>query len=108
MNFNLVFSEYELKGLAESFLFERGKEPFSKFYSEEKKSSIEEFITLLFARYFEIEFGSLFKIIKSQDMKKFACAFIIKRLYLTVGDNLNTFGFFLIKAIARTGKIKTI
>lgn len=104
----LIFSEHGLKGLAESFLFERGKESFSKFYSEEKKISIEEFATLLFGRYFEIKFESLFRIIKSQDMKKFACAFIIKRLYLTVGENLSTFGFFLIKAIARIGKIKTV
>jgi len=104
----LIFSEYGLKTLAENFIFERGKESFSKFYSEEKRFSIEEFATLLFARYFEIEFESLFRIIKSQDMKKFACAFIIKRLYITVGENLSTFGFFLIKAIARTGKIKTI
>lgn len=104
----LIFSEFGLKGLAENFLFERGKESFSKFYSEEKKSSIEEFATIIFSRYFEIEFESLFRIIKSQDMKKFACAFIIKRLYLTLGEDLSTFGFFLIKAIARTGKIKTI
>jgi hypothetical protein len=39
-------------------------------------------------------------------MKQYACAFIIKRIYLIKGEELPTFGFFLIKAIARYGKIK--
>ncbi len=104
----LLFSDFGLKSMAENLIFQRGRESFSKFYTEERKNSIEDFSTILFGRYFEIEFQSLFKIIRSQEMRKFACAFIIKRIYLTIGESLPTFGYVLIKAIARNGKIKTV
>ncbi len=104
----LIFSDFTIKGMTESFLFERGRESFSKFYSEEKKNAIEDFMTILFSRYYEIEFQSLFKIIRSHELRKFAAAFIIKRIYLTMGESLTTFGYVMVKAIAKTGKIKTI
>ena len=65
------------------------------------------FLAQVFIIYFEESFGTLFKIIKSMDMKKFACAFIIKRIYLKEGESLTNFGFFFIRVIAKVGGIKS-
>lgn len=102
----LLIQDYGVKTFAEKFLYFDRKESFSKFYSDQNQEQIEQFLTMVFTIFFEESFSSLFKIIKSMDMKKFACAFIIKRIYLREGDNLTNFGFFFIRAIARIGGIK--
>lgn len=102
----LLGQTYGVKTFAEKFLYFDRKETFSKFYSGQNQEEIEQFLNRLFAAYFETSFSGLFKIIKSLDMKKFACAFIIKRIYFREGENLTNFGFFFIRVIARTGGIK--
>jgi len=93
------------KTFAEKYLRNSKKSPYALFYNENKEK-IDNFLTAYFMHYFEKKFSTLFKIIKSQDLKKFACAYILKRIYLKKGDNLSTFGFFLIKAIGRYNGIK--
>ena len=103
----LLQQDYGIKTFAEKFLYFDRKEPFSKFYSGQNQEQIELFLNHMFSAFFESSFSSLFKIIKSMDMKKFACAFVIKRIYLREGENLTNFGFFFIRVIARTGGIKS-
>ena len=95
-----------MKTVAEKFLHDHRREPFARFYTNQMKELIERFVLDIYAEYFEEQFSPVFRIIKSLDMKKFACAFIIKRIYLLMGDNLPNFGFILIRAIAQTGGIK--
>jgi hypothetical protein len=103
----LLQQDYGIKTFAEKFLYFDRKEVFSKFYSGQNQDQIEQFLTQIFIVYFEEIFSGLFKIIKSMDMKKFACAFIIKRIYLREGESLTNFGFFFIRAIAKVGGIKS-
>lgn len=103
----LLAGDYGLKKFIEKYLHTDKKIPFSRFYSENRDSA-EDFITAIFNVFFEESFSSLFRIIRSLDMKQYACAFIIKRIYITRGEELPIFGFFLIKAIARNGKIKVV
>ncbi len=103
----LLQQDYGVKTFAEKFLYFDRKEAFSKFYSGQNQEQIEQFLTQIFMIYFEESFSGLFKIIKSMDMKKFACAFIIKRIYLREGDSLTNFGFFFIRVIAKVGGIKS-
>ena len=103
----LLSREYGLKKFIEKYLHIDKKIPFTRYYSENRESA-EDFITTLFNVFFEESFNSLFRIIRSLDMKQYACAFIIKRIYITRGEELPIFGFFLIKAIARNGKIKVV
>lgn len=103
----LLVQEYGIKTFAEKFIYSDRRESFSKFYSEQNQGLIEQFLNTVFLAYFEESFISLFRIIKSMDMKKFACAFIIKRVYLSEGENLSNFGFFFIKVIAKSGGIKS-
>ena len=102
----LLVQDYGVKTFAEKFLYFDRKESFSKFYSGQNQEQIEQFLTMMFTIFFEESFSGLFKIIKSMDMKKFACAFIIKRIYLREGDTLSNFGFYFIRVIARIGGIK--
>ncbi|MBN2159838.1 MAG: hypothetical protein JW807_10615 [Spirochaetes bacterium] len=102
----LLAQDYGIKTFTEKFLYYDRKESFSKFYTGSNQEQIDQFLSQIFQIYFEESFSSLFKIIKSLDMKKFACAFIIKRIYLREGENLTNFGFFFIRVIARTGGIK--
>ena len=102
----LLIQDYGVKTAAEQNLYTNKKETFNKFYSATNKELIEIFFTRLFSIYFEWKFESLFRIIKSLDMKKFACAYIMKRIYLTKGENLTNFGYFFIRTIANTGGIK--
>ncbi len=102
----LLVQDYGVKTFAEKFLYFDRKESFSKFYSGQNQEQIEQFLTMMFTIFFEESFSALFKIIKSMDMKKFACAFIIKRIYLREGENLSNFGFYFIRVIARIGSIK--
>ncbi len=103
----LLLQDYGIKTFAEKFLYFDRKEAFTKFYSGQNQEQIEQFLTQVFIFYFEESFSTLFKIIKSMDMKKFACAFIIKRIYLKEGESLTNFGFFFIRVIAKVGGIKS-
>jgi len=109
MNFvmYLLNQDYGVKQLAEKFFYTDRKLSFNRFFLE-IKSDLEEFLTKIFTEFFEEQFSVVFRIIRSLDMKQYACAFIIKRIYLKHGEDLNTFGFFLIKAISRYGKIKVV
>ena len=102
----LLDQDYGIKKFTEEFLHQDRKILFTKFFAE-NKDEIEEFLTVLFIIFFEERFNPIFRIVKSLDMKQYACAFIMKRMYLIKGENLPVFGYFLIKAIARYGKIKT-
>jgi len=104
----LISQDFSVKTMAEKFLHANKKEPFIKFFSEPNKYRIEDFLTRVFNIYFETEFEPIFRIIKSLDMKKFACAYIMKRIYLTRGDNITNFGYFFIRTIAKTGGIKML
>ncbi|OHD65735.1 MAG: hypothetical protein A2176_13970 [Spirochaetes bacterium RBG_13_51_14] len=103
----LLVQDYGIKTFAEKFLYFDRKESFSKFYSGQTQEQIDLFLTKVFIVYFEERFSNLFKIIKSMDMKKFACAFIIKRIYLREGESLSNFGFLFIRVIAKSGGIKS-
>ncbi len=102
----LIMQDMSLRTFAEKYLFQGRKETLSKFYTEAQKKIIEEFIFELCIIYFDERFKSLFNFIKSGELKKFACAFIIKRIYLKYGENITRFGYYLIRAIARIGGIK--
>lgn len=101
----LLGMDFGIKKFTEIFLYADKKIPFSRFFPE-VKDDIDEFLTRVFIVFFEQSFSTIFRIVKSLDMKQYACAFIIKRIYLIKGEDLPTFGYFLIKAIARYGKIK--
>jgi hypothetical protein len=103
----LLMQEYGIKSFTEKFLYADRRESFSKYYTEYIQEHVEQFLSQLFNIYFEISFSSLFRIIKSADMKKFACAYIIKRIYIDEGENLTDFGFFFIRVIAKIGGIKS-
>jgi hypothetical protein len=103
----LIFQQYGMKTFVEKFLYTERREPISKFYTAEMQKEIEIFVTELFSVFFESIFSSLFRIIKSMDMKQFACAFIIKRIYLKMGESLTNFGYYLIKVIAKVGGIRS-
>lgn len=103
----LLQQDYGVKQMAEKFFYQDRKVSFSRFFVE-IKNDLEEFLTKIFMEYFEEQFSPVFRIIRSLDMKQYACAFIIKRIYLKCGENMNTFGYFLIKAISRYGKIKVV
>jgi hypothetical protein len=103
----LLMHDYGIKSFAEKFLYYDRKETFSRFFSGQNQEQIDQFLTQVFTVYFEERFSSLFKIIRSMDMKKFACAFTIKRIYLKEGENLTNFGYFFIRVIAKTGGIRS-
>ncbi len=104
---HLLHQEYGIKQFAEKYLYTDRKVSFSRFFTD-IKNDLEDFLTRIFTDFFEEQFSSVFRIIRSLDVKQYACAFIIKRIYLKCGENLNTFGFFLIKAISKYGKIKVV
>ena len=60
----------------------------------------------MYSVFFKEKFKSLFTVIKSPDMKKFACAYTIKRMYMKFGENITRFGYYFIRAMARVGGIK--
>lgn len=102
----LLFQDYSIKTMAEKLLHNSRKETFVKFYTESNRLHIEAFLTSIFTVYFYDRFEPIFRIIKSLDMKKFACAYIVKRIYLSKGENITNFGFFLIRTISKLGGIK--
>jgi len=101
----LLGQDYGIKKFTEENLYVDRKVPFMRFFTE-VKDDVEEFLIRMFIIFFEESFSSLFRVIRSLDMKQYACAFIIKRIYLIRGEDIPGFGYFLIKAIARHGKIK--
>jgi hypothetical protein len=101
----LLRQEYGLKKFAEEFIYSDSRIIFAKFFAE-NKDDLEEFLIKIFIIFFEEQFNPIFRIVKSLDMKQYACAFIIKRIYINQEEELPVFGYFLIKAIARYGKIK--
>ncbi|OHD69421.1 MAG: hypothetical protein A2W19_05805 [Spirochaetes bacterium RBG_16_49_21] len=103
----LLDQDYGIKTFMEKFLGFDRRDQAPKSYTENNQEHVEQFLAHIFTIYFEEIFSSLFKIIKSMDMKKFACAFIIKRIYITEGDNLTNFGFFFVRIIARIGGIRS-
>jgi hypothetical protein len=103
---SMILLDMEMKTFVEKFLYRNRKESFSRYYSENKEK-VDSFVTDIFAIYFEEKIGALFRIIRSQELRTFACAFTIKRIYFTQGENLTSFGYFLVKAVARVGKIQT-
>ncbi len=103
----LLYQDYGIRSFAEYFLYNDKKVSFHKFYDLNNKEKIEFFLEELFTIYFNHHFGSIFRIIRSLDLRKFACAYIMKRIYMIQGDELSAFGFFLIKTIAKIGGIKT-
>jgi len=103
----LLTQDFSPKKFTELYLFLDRKNSFQRYYTY-MKNEIEDFITEIFVVYFASRFSSLFKIIRSLDMKQYACAFIIKRIYLKQGEGLTTYGYFLIKSISRFGKIKVL
>ncbi|MFC1670475.1 hypothetical protein ACFL20_08785 [Spirochaetota bacterium] len=102
----LIVKNYTVKSFANKFIYSNKNEPFERFFSDTNKNTIENFIMELHAIYFNKMFSSLFRIVKSQDMRKHACAYIIKRIYLSQGEELTVFGSYLIRTIAKIGKIK--
>lgn len=102
----LLFKDYQIKTFVRKFLYIDKKIPFGRFYTSDSKKNIEQFITLLYTVYFKIQFSKLFRIVKSLDMKKFACAFIIKKIYLAQKEEMTTYGYFLIRAIGKIGQLK--
>ncbi len=101
----LLAQDYGIKRFTEEYIYSDRKVPFVRFFPE-VRDDVEEFFVRIFIIFFEESFSSLFRIIRSLDMKQYACAFIIKRIYLFKGEELPVFGYFLVKAIARHGKIK--
>ncbi len=104
----LLMQDYGVKTFSEKFIFTDRREQFAKFNIKTAQEQVEQFLGQLFSIYFEYSFSSLFKIIKSAEMKKFACAYIIKRIYSNEGENLTNFGYFFIRVIAKIGGIRSL
>jgi len=103
---HLLLEDISLRVFAEKYIYPGRKESFAKFYTENQKKQVEDFIFQICGAYFEEQFKPLFAFIKSGELKKFACAYIIKRIYLKYGENLSRFGYYLVRAIARAGGIR--
>jgi hypothetical protein len=105
MVYYLLGQEYGIKKFTEENIYSDRKIPFMRYFSD-IKADVEDFLMRIFIIFFEESFSPVFRIIRSLDMKQYACAFIIKRIYMIKGEEIPVFGYFLIKAIARHGKIK--
>ena len=103
----LINSEHTLKSFAEKFLYSGRTESFITFYSSQNREMIEAFINEMVTMYYMDRFTPLYRVIRSQEVIKYACAFIIKRIYLLRGESLTNFGYYLIRAIAKKGGIRT-
>ena len=101
----LISGHETVKSFSEKYLPAGRKSPATAQGSESREKT-EEFLMTVFLHFFEIKFASLFKIIKSQDLKKFACAYILKRIQLKNGESLTPFGHTLIRAIGRSCGMK--
>ena len=103
---SLLMKDLTVKHFSEKYLYPGRKESFNRFYTDNRKLQIENFITEMYSVFFKEKFKSLFTVIKSPDMKKFACAYTIKRMYMKFGENITRFGYYFIRAMARVGGIK--
>ena len=101
----ILFLDMDMRIFSEKFLYRNRKESFPKFY-QDNSLAIELFLLSIFQIYFKTRFAPVLKFIRTEEMLTFACAFIIKRIYFTFGDAITFFGFFLIKAILKVGKIQ--
>ncbi|MCL2025315.1 MAG: hypothetical protein FWG92_00725 [Leptospirales bacterium] len=101
----ILFIDTDVKNFSEVFLYRNRKESFSKFF-QLNSSAIDAFFSVIFGIYFQERFKPVLKFIKTDDMMTFACAFIVKRIYIMFGDAIALFGFFLIKAVASAGKVQ--
>jgi hypothetical protein len=104
----LIFQEYSTQTFAEKFIYIKRNESFNRFYTNDMRIKTEQFITILFSVYFDVKFRPLFRIIKSLDIRRFACVYIIKRIYMIMGDDLTKYAHFFIRVIAQTSGIRTI
>jgi hypothetical protein len=103
----LLSTELTPRTAAERYLYNNRRESLAQFYSGSSKELIDSYYHELFKAYFEDKFEPVFRIIRSGDMKKFACAYIMKRVYFLYGENLNSFGYLFLKTISREGGIKS-
>lgn len=101
----IIFLDMDMRNFSENFLYKDRKETFIKFY-QDNSAMLETFLLSLFETYFNHRFEPILKYIKTDEMLKFACAFIIKRIYFVFGESLTIFGFFLIKSILKIGKLQ--
>ncbi|MCL1911212.1 MAG: hypothetical protein FWG13_03295 [Leptospirales bacterium] len=101
---SILFVDTGIRNFSEIFLYKNRQEVFSKFF-QLNSSVIDRFFSTIFGVYFQERFKPFLKFIKTDEMMTFACAFIIKRIYILFGDAITVFGFFLIKAVAEAGKV---
>lgn len=102
----LINTEIGIKSFAERYIYWSRKELFGKIFTPQVKQEMENFLHECFKIYFDGEFEPVFRIIRSLDVKKYACAYILKRIYFLRGETLGTFGYFLINTIAKISGIK--
>lgn len=106
LSFFLINSSLNLSSFIEKYLYPFRRDFSGKFTAVKFREETEKFIHECFKIYYDIMFEPVFRIIRSMDLKKYASAFIIKRIYLVCGEELKTFGYFFINTIAKTGNIK--
>jgi len=102
---SILFIDTDIMNFSEVFLYKNEKDAFPKFF-QINSSVIDTFLSAIFRVYFQERFKPILKFIKTDEMMAFACAFIIKRIYIMFGEIITIFGFFLIKAVAVAGKIQ--
>ncbi len=71
-----------------------------------RREEVRSFLIYILMVYFEKSFEPVFKIVRSLDMKQYACAFIVKRIQLKQGEGLSEFGSLFLTAIAKYGKVR--
>jgi hypothetical protein len=103
----LISSQLTMKTYFEKYILPGRRDPAVKSYSPSVKSGLEEFLHGIFYVYFEEAFERIFRIIKSLDVRKHACAYIMKRVYLRVGEAITPFGYFFITTVSRIGGIRS-
>ncbi len=102
----LLSQDYSIKTMTEKLIYTGRKDAFTKYFSDAERLRVEDFLNSVFTVYFDMKFEPIFRIIKSLDLKKFACAYIIKRIYLTRGEGITNFCFYFIRTISKIGGIK--
>ncbi len=102
----LIHTDYGIKTFAEKYIHPDKKIPFNMFFTDGLKNELNNFITEIFIIYFKEKFSTIFRVIRSTDMIKFACAFILKRIYSKYGKDLGVYGFYLLRSIGKVGGIK--
>ena len=90
--------------IADKIDFQTFVETFLKKEYHSQKELISNFTNHLFKSFFELKFKDIFKIIKHPEHIAFACTFIVKRIYLNYGEDIPTYGLFLISAASNFDK----